>query len=87
MTVWTRWWLVILAVCLALIYLLSGVLVPFIAGMATAYFLDPIADRLERWGLSRTSATLAITAAFFVLVVTVIIVLETLIEGQLAELI
>ncbi len=87
MTVWTRWWLVILAVCLALIYLLSGVLVPFIAGMATAYFLDPIADRLERWGLSRTSATLAITAAFFVLVVTVIIVLAPLIEGQLAEFI
>lgn len=87
MTVWTRWWLVILALGLVLIYVLSGVLAPFIAGMATAYFLDPVAGRLERLGLSRAMATLLITAVFFTLVGVTIVLLAPLIEAQLAAFI
>jgi len=57
-----RFWLVGLAVFLLLLWLLSSILLPFVAGMAIAYFLDPVCDRLERHGLSRTLATCVVTA-------------------------
>src|SRR5690625_5096271 len=60
-----RWplvfWLLSLAIGILLLWLLSGILLPFVAGMAIAYFLDPICDRLERIGLSRTLATWVVT--------------------------
>ena len=44
-----------------LMWLLGDVILPFIVGAALAYFLDPVADRLERLGLSRVAATAVIT--------------------------
>ncbi|HTH16352.1 MAG TPA: AI-2E family transporter [Magnetospirillum sp.] len=77
-----RFWLIGLAVAVGLLYLLRGMLLPFVAGMAVAYFLDPLADRLERSGLSRLAATTVITAAFFLLLVLLLIVLVPIIEDQ-----
>lgn len=77
-----RFWLIGLVACLGLLYLLSGVLLPFVAGMAIAYFLDPLADRLERAGLSRMAATGVITAIFFLVVVLALIILVPIIEDQ-----
>ena len=48
-----RIWLIGLLVFLFLLWLLSDILLPFVAGLGVAYFLDPVADRLEKWGLSR----------------------------------
>ncbi len=58
------WALAGAAVLLAL-YLLSGILLPFIVGMAAAYVLDPLADWLQRRGFRRGRATLLLTALFF----------------------
>jgi predicted PurR-regulated permease PerM len=80
-------WLVVLAVFCVLVYLLRSMLLPFVAGMGVAYFLDPVADRLEKWGLSRTLATSLITAAFFVGVIVVLILLVPLLEGQVVAFI
>ncbi|MGE5514672.1 MAG: AI-2E family transporter [Bacteroidota bacterium] len=77
-----RFWLIGFAVALALLYLLRGMLLPFVAGMAVAYFLDPLADRLERSGLSRLAATGMITAVFFLVVVLALIILVPVIEDQ-----
>ena len=41
----------VLAVFIAFLDVFCSILLPFIAGMALAYFLDPVADRLERLGL------------------------------------
>jgi predicted PurR-regulated permease PerM len=71
----------------ALLYLLSGVLLPFVAGMLVAYFLDPVADRLERVGCSRTLATSVITVAFFILVAAGAAVLFPLLQGQVMGLV
>lgn len=60
-----RFWLIGLVVAALALYLLRGVLLPFVAGMAVAYVFDPVVDRLERWGLSRTVATGLITGVFF----------------------
>lgn len=78
-------WLAGLAAALVLLYLLRGALLPFVAGMAIAYFLDPLADRLQRSGLSRTLATSVITAAFFLVVVLLVIILVPIIEDQVVS--
>jgi predicted PurR-regulated permease PerM len=55
------YWGLAAAVFFAALWGLGNVLLPFIVGGAIAYFLDPVADRLERSGLSRTAATAAIS--------------------------
>ena len=80
-------WLFVLAVFCVLVYLLRSMLLPFVAGMGVAYFLDPVADRLEKWGLSRTLSTSLITAAFFVGVIVLLILLVPLLEGQVVAFI
>jgi predicted PurR-regulated permease PerM len=80
-----RFWLIGLAVFLALLWLLKGMLLPFVAGLVIAYFLDPLADRLERAGLSRTLATALITGGFFLAFIGLLVVLAPLIEHQVVE--
>ena len=43
---------------------LRPILLPFVAGAAIAYFLNPIADRLSNLGMSRFLATLLILFVF-----------------------
>ena len=50
-----------LAVLLLALWALGNQMMPFILGAAVAYLLDPVADRLERLGLSRTLAVVVIT--------------------------
>ena len=57
-------WLVAAAVLIGFLYLFSAILLPFFAGMILAYFLDPVADWLERRGLSRMAATVLILIMF-----------------------
>jgi len=60
---------------------LRGILLPFIAGMALAYFLDPVADWLEKTGLSRTLATSLILGVFLlVFVLCLVVILPILVE-------
>jgi predicted PurR-regulated permease PerM len=67
-------WIAMLAALLALVVLLREVLLPFVAGMVLAYLLDPLASRMERLGISRILATLAIITAV-VLAIVVLLVL------------
>ncbi len=75
-------WLAGIGVFAVLLSLLSGVLMPFVAGMAVAYFLDPVADRLEKWGCSRIVATSLITVLFFLLAAGVAVLLFPLLQTQ-----
>lgn len=79
-------WLAAFVVFVALLVLLRDILLPFVAGMALAYFLDPIADRLEARGLSRTIATWVVVLAFFVVFVALLVVLLPRLQGQLEGL-
>jgi predicted PurR-regulated permease PerM len=74
-------WLTILAVLAALLWLLNDVLLPFVAGMALAYLQSPLADRMERWGINRTVAALIIVAGIvLVLVAAVVLVVPLLLQ-------
>jgi predicted PurR-regulated permease PerM len=53
-------WVVTFLVLILVLWLLSPILLPFIAGLVLAYFLDPVADALERLGLPRVAATAVI---------------------------
>jgi predicted PurR-regulated permease PerM len=53
-------WIVTLVVFMVLLWLLSDILLPFVAGLALAYMQTPLADRLERAGMNRTLAALLI---------------------------
>lgn len=82
-----RFWLILLAATLACIYLLRGVLLPFVAGMAVAYLLDPVCDRLERWKLSRTLATTMVTVCFVLICVLVLLLVIPVVISQIGTLI
>jgi predicted PurR-regulated permease PerM len=66
-----------------IVYLLRPILLPFVAGMAVAYLLDPAADRLERWRLSRHAATWILTVSFFLLLVLVVLLIAPVLYGQI----
>ena len=67
--------LVLIAATLVVLHLLGPVLVPFVAAMALAYLWDPVVDRLERVGLSRT---LGVCLVFFVMTVVTVAALFVL---------
>ncbi|MDX6805275.1 AI-2E family transporter [Terrihabitans rhizophilus] len=69
-------------VLVLILWLLSNILLPFVAGFALAYFLDPLADRLQRTGLSRTLSALVILLTFVLLAVVGIAVLAPLLVNQ-----
>jgi len=78
-----RIWSIGLLTFILLLYILSDVLTPFVAGMAVAYFVDPLADKLEEWGLSRLVATSLITVIFFVLSIAVLSTLLPVLATQI----
>lgn len=77
-----------LAAALALslfLYVFSSILLPFLAGMVLAYFLDPVADRLERLGLSRLAASIVILVTFLLILTVGLMVVVPVLGNQLAE--
>lgn len=83
-----RWQLLaITAVIVFLIWLLGPVLMPFAIAAMFAYLGDPLADRLERWGLNRMWAATIVFVVLMVAVVGVLLLLIPLIAHQIENLI
>ena len=82
-----KYWGIAMAVFLAILYVLGDVILPFIVGGAIAYFLDPVADRLERAGLSRLLATVVISLVALLVVVLLVLAVIPMLIGQLADLV
>lgn len=76
-------WAVGVAAVLAALYLFRGILLPFVIGMAVAYFFDPAVDRLEGWRLPRGVAAALVLAAFFSVGLIALILLVPLLQAQL----
>jgi len=70
-----------------LLYVFSSILLPFVAGMALAYLLDPVADRLERLGLSRAVATAVILVLFVLMALLALMIIVPVLGSQLQGLI
>lgn len=82
-----RFWLIAAALLAFFLWMFSQILLPFAAGMVLAYFLDPVADRLERIGLSRLMATVVILVGFLVIVVLGLVLLIPVVANQFADLV
>ncbi len=82
-----KYWGIAAAVFFVVLWVLGDVILPFVLGAAIAYFLDPVADRLEALGCSRAIATAIITiSALMIFVVLALLVIPTLVS-QTAQLI
>ena len=76
----TVYWGIAAIVVGVVLWALGNVIMPFLLGGAIAYCLDPVADRLERAGLSRVWSVSVITLiAIVVFIVLVLLVIPTLV--------
>ena len=81
----TVYWLVGLAAFIAALYALSAILLPFVAGIAIAYLLDPVTDVLEKWRLPRWAAAALVTFGSILVVVAGVLLLIPLLQTQLLD--
>ncbi|MBO0346193.1 AI-2E family transporter [Roseibium limicola] len=77
-------WLLSLTAVILFMAVFSNVLLPFVAGMAVAYLLDPVGDRLESWGMSRMWATVTILITFVIIVLLFLLLIVPVLGSQLA---
>ncbi|GGL86005.1 AI-2E family transporter [Pseudooceanicola nanhaiensis] len=76
-----KYWGIAAAILFLLLWWLGDVILPFVIGAAVAYFLDPVADKLQRMGLSRAAATAVITiSAVLIFVLIALLILPTLVQ-------
>lgn len=80
-------WGVVLVLFFAALWVLGGVILPFLVGGALAYFLDPVADRLQRLGMSRIAATATITLIAILSVVLLLLAVVPLLVQQTTGLV
>jgi len=78
-------WIAALAVFIALLWLLSPVLLPFVAGAALAYLLNPLARRLERLGIPRALSGLVIIVLVIALLIVLVLLLAPILASQLSS--
>lgn len=82
-----RWmWLGVVVLVGVLLYLLHGILSPFLIGILLAYLADPLVDRLERAGLSRTAGVVLVFTLFSLVLLALLLVLIPMLAKQLVRL-
>ena len=82
-----RTWGIAAALFFIALWFLGSVMLPFLVAGAVAYFLDPVADRLEYLGLSRAAATSLITLAAVLIMVLLFLAVIPVLVSQLSALI
>lgn len=80
-----KYWAIAAAVFFVALWYLGDVILPFVLGSAIAYFLDPLADRLEEIGLSRAASTAVISLfAVLIFVIATLAIVPVLVDQALA---
>ncbi|QIK41668.1 AI-2E family transporter [Pontivivens nitratireducens] len=82
-----RYWGIGALIFFAFLWFIGDTLLPFLVGMTIAYFLDPVADRLERAGFSRLWATVVITVGVLLGAMIVLVLLIPVVIDQTQSLI
>lgn len=80
------YWIIALVMFGFFLHLVQAILLPFIVAIIVAYFLDPAADRLEKFGLSRENATGFITILFFLFFLLISIIIAPLLYEEIISL-
>ncbi len=79
-------WLLVLAITIVLLWLFKGILLPFVVGLALAYLLDPLADRLEKWKFNRLFATIIVIFFMILIFVGAAFLIVPLVASQVVGL-
>ncbi len=80
-------WGISLLIFVLFLFMFSSILLPFVVAMALAYFLDPVADKLEKWGFSRLWATIAILFVFVMVFILALMIIIPVLVSQASEFI
>ena len=80
-------WVGLVLIVIVALGSLQGILLPFAAGFSIAYVLAPAVGRLERLGVPRNLASLAMLIAFFIGFALILVLLVPLVQGQILQLI
>lgn len=80
-------WITVVGLLGAMVWVLSPMLTPFIVGLLVAYMLDPLVDRLERLGIGRGWASMAVLGGFFVSGAAAMLAIIPFLWGQMMDLI
>jgi predicted PurR-regulated permease PerM len=80
-------WIAAFAALVFCLWVLGGILLPFVVGMALAYLFSPVASRLERHGMPRIVAAFLIIGLFVCALVVLVLVFAPLLVGQLVQFI
>jgi predicted PurR-regulated permease PerM len=78
-------WLAGLLLFVLMLWLLSEIMLPFVAGLAIAYLLTPLTDRLERLGVNRLAAALLIITIVVLALIYLILLVAPILAGQLSS--
>jgi predicted PurR-regulated permease PerM len=89
MTFWDqlRFWLIAGLAGAAFLWLFSGILLPFVAGMAFAYLLDPLVERLVVWKWPRALAVGVVLAGAMIAGLGVSLLIVPIVAHQAALLV
>ena len=79
----TLFWLLVAIIMALCFYFLRTILLPFVIGIAVAYFLDPVVDKLEERKWNRSLATLFTLFVFLALVIFLVFLLVPVLTNQL----
>ena len=79
----TLFWLLVAVIVAFSFYFLRTILLPFVIGIAVAYFLDPVVDKLEERKWNRSLATLFTLFVFLALVIFLVFLLVPVLTNQL----
>jgi len=82
-----RFWLIGLAGFILILWLLREILLPFVAGMAVAYLLDPLVDRVEDTRAPRWLATTIVLATFAIAVLLSVGLIFPLLQAQILQMV
>ncbi|MBL4875805.1 MAG: AI-2E family transporter [Cohaesibacteraceae bacterium] len=80
-------WCSTLIVMIVGLYVFRSILLPFVAGMALAYMLDPVADRLQSIGCSRLWSTIIILLLFVIVFLMSLMIIIPILGSQLLSFI
>ena len=80
-------WLAALVFVVVAIATLKDILLPFVAGIVGAYFLNPLADRLQAYGLNRALAAILIVGVAAVLLALALVLLVPILVEQVRQLV
>lgn len=80
-------WIVGFALFFLALWQIGSVLLPFAAGFAIAYFLDPLVNRLEAFRIPRGAGALIVLTLFLMILGLVILLIMPILQNQVVELV